>query len=298
MSDTRASIEVIIPTTCITGRWAVLQRAIGTVASQDAVNVRVLVVVNGDRFDPDCLAALRARSDLRVHYQLEGNLPLALRVGRSLVEAPFFCFLDDDDEYLPGALAYRVQPMLADPRVDFTASVGLRCVDGGDRLALTELQVDQINAQPLLSLGVENWLASCGGLYRSSSISLDYFDGVTQYYEWTYLAYRLAIDKTLRYLERPTFRINDSSDSLSKSAAYRLAEIDVLHKLLDLPLPRKAQVEIRRKIGSAHHRISDYCLEQGWRMPAWQHHLKSLLYPGGWKYSTYSRHLLLQRSKA
>lgn len=290
-------IDVIIPTTCTASRWDSLQRAIATASNQADVDARILLVVNGDRFDPQCLAALRARPELRVHYQAEGNLPRALRTGRELVEAPFFCFLDDDDEYLPGALAARVEPLLRDERLDLTATLGLRCIDGVDQPALVELTPEAVNRDPLAALSVENWLASCGGLYRTASVGLDYFDGVTKYYEWTYLAHRLALGKKMLYVGEPSFRINDSSDSLSKSAGYRLSEIEFLHKLLDLPLPGKARAAVRRKIGSAHHRASDYCRQQGWHARAWRHHLKSLLYPGGWKYVTYSRHLMLLRAE-
>ena len=44
---------------------------------------------------------------------------------------------------------------------------------------------------PLRALVIENWLASCGGLFRSDRVSIDYFDGVTRHYEWTFLAYSL-----------------------------------------------------------------------------------------------------------
>jgi glycosyltransferase involved in cell wall biosynthesis len=289
------TVDVVIPTTCTADRWESLQRAIASAITQDGVNAEVMLVVNGDRYDPECLAALRARADLRVHYRTEGSLPLALRTGRQLVKAPFFCFLDDDDEYLPGALVTRLRPLIEDDDLDLTVTPGLRCVDGVDRPVLVELTPEAVNRDALAALSVENWLASCGGLYRTASIGLDHFDGVTKYYEWTYLAHRLALDKKLLYVAEPTFRINDTSDSLSKSVGYRLSELEFLHKLLDLPLPRRARTAIRRKIGGAHHRMSDYCRQQGWPARAWQHHFSSLLYPGGWKYVTYSRHLMMIR---
>src|SRR5690348_6425889 len=105
-------ISVIIPTTCETRRWASLRRAISTAASQENVSTEVIVIVNGDRVDPECFKQLRGMHNLKVVIQKEGSLPLALRYGRSLVSSPFFCFLDDDDEYLPGGLWQRLQPML------------------------------------------------------------------------------------------------------------------------------------------------------------------------------------------
>lgn len=290
-------IDVIIPTTCESRRWASLERAIRSVLSQDDVGAKVLVIVNGDRFDAGCYAELRERPGIEVHYQKVGSLPLALRTGRSLVSAPFFSFLDDDDEYLAGTLAYRLQPLLSDPTLDCTVAAGVRCDGGIDRPSLERLDARVINEHPLHALAIENWLASCGGLYRSSRISIDYFDGETKYYEWTYLAYKLALERRLLFLDRHTWRINDSSESLSKSTAYRLTEVEVLRKIAALELPGTVRRETRKRIGAAHHGLSEYYLGQRRFLAAWKHHLVSLACPGGLRYAPYSRHLLCPLSK-
>lgn len=285
-------VDVIIPTTCVSQRWESLQRAIASVLSQRDAGVRVLVLVNGDRFDADRLAELRRRTDITVHYQKTGSLPLALQTGRTLVRSPFFAFLDDDDEYLEEALALRLQPLLDDPSLDFAVTSGLKNEGGADRVAIRRLDAARINAHPLRSLAVENWLASCGGLFRSSRIGVDYFDGVTKFYEWTLLAYKLALDRRMVFIDRPTWRVHDSADSLSKSTEYRLAEVEVLREILALGLPADVHGELRRRIGAAHHDLSEYALTCGRRVDAWKHHLMSLSHPGGLRYLSYSRHLV------
>src|SRR4051794_10798550 len=107
-----ASVSVIIPTTCEAHRCSSLQRAIASVQSQQGVAVKVIVVVNGARVDPSCYQQLQRMPGLKVSYRSEGSAPLAQHAGRLLVDTEYFAFLDDDDEYLAGALEARVQPML------------------------------------------------------------------------------------------------------------------------------------------------------------------------------------------
>lgn len=283
-------ISVIIPTTCEARRWASLQRAISSVTSQENVCVDLLVVVNGTRFDPECYEQLRNMPGLNVVYQEEANLPRAVKYAISLVTAPFFAFLDDDDEYLPGALWRRLQPLLADEMVGYVASNGYSRVDGRDEQAVTN--VEAVRRDPLRTLLKENWLASCGGLYRSSSVSSDYFDGKTRYFEWTLLAYKLASSMRMAFVDEPTYRIHDSPGSLSKLEAYREAEIGVLAQILALELPADVKNGLRIKMGRVYHSLSNHYRRQGNLKRAWSCHLASLRYPEGSRYLAYSRRLL------
>jgi Glycosyl transferase family 2 len=106
--DNLSRIDVIIPTTCEATQWRSLQRGIQSVRRQDGVQARVIVVVNGTRFEPANYKQLREMKELSVLYREQGGLPGAQRFGRQQVTAPFFVFLDDDDEYLPNALWHRI----------------------------------------------------------------------------------------------------------------------------------------------------------------------------------------------
>jgi glycosyltransferase involved in cell wall biosynthesis len=283
-------ISVIIPTTCEEGRWASLQRAIASVGTQQGVEVRMIVVVNGDRVAPHCLSQLRAMPNMTVLNQALGSAPLAQRLGRQAVQTEYFCFLDDDDEYLPGGLWHRVQPMLADASLAFTASNGYRALDGRDRLAVQRSSA--IATGPLEALCDENWLSSCGGLYRSAAVGADYFDNPAPFYEWTYLAYKLARALPMAWVDAPTFRINDTPSSLSKSGAFRASEAQVLERILALGLPETAARPLRLKIGRTYHGLASESIDQGRPGPAWRYHIKSLRQPGGWRYLLYTRKLL------
>jgi glycosyltransferase involved in cell wall biosynthesis len=284
------SVNVIIPTTCEASRWISLKRAILSVTTQENANADVIVVVNGDRFDPMCYDELCAMKNLTVVYQSEGSLPRALRLGRSLVTASTFAFLDDDDEYLPGALLHRLKPLLAVRTLDFVASNGYRYIGSHDRPLLAN--VDAVRHDPIRALLSENWLASCGGLFRTSSVLLEHFDGETRYLEWTYLAYKLASTLQMTFVDVPTFRIYDSPGSLSKSTAYQEAEAAVLAKIARLELPTDVKRSIRAKIGRRFHDLANHSLMRGDYAAAWRYHLTSLRYPKGWEYLLYSRKLL------
>ena len=84
------TISVILPTTATVARLRSLNRAIESVLSQQDVTVDLIVVANGPRCDPEILDSLAKRLDVRLVYAEEGNYPAALRLGRDLVEAPFF----------------------------------------------------------------------------------------------------------------------------------------------------------------------------------------------------------------
>lgn len=284
------SVDIIIPTTCEAKRWDCLQRAIGSVCTDQGVPVRVIVVVNGSRFDETLYQQLRQDPRLTVVYREQGSAPLAQRHGRSLVNADFFAFLDDDDEYLPGALEQRCAPMVADETLAFVATNGYRNRNGVDRISVRYTR--GINTDPLQALTRENWLASCGGLYRTSSIPVEWFDDPAPYLEWTYLAFKLTVGFRMRFIDVPTFRINDTPGSLSKSAAYRDAELMVLAKILALQLPRHVRQSLQGKKGRVFHSLSLQSRREGRLIAAWRYHLRSMVLPQGWRYLAFSRKLL------
>lgn len=289
-TDCLPHIDVIIPTTCESSRWQSLQRAIASVQCQLGVRPRVVVVVNGTRFDPASFRQLGEMKDLEVIYREIGGVSGAQKLGRTQVTAPFFAFLDDDDEYLPGGLAARLQPLLESDSIDFVVSNGYDHCAGEDYLRIED--VATVQRDPLRALLSENWLASCGGLFRSDRIPSDYFDGETNYFEWTWLAYRLMTERSMRFVDVPTFRVHDSPGSASKSMEYRLAEVMVLEKIAALSLPADVLARLRIKRGKALHGLADYFRSRGMSRLAWRYHLASLFNADGWRYLAYSRKLL------
>lgn len=288
--DMLTPVSVIIPTTCERVRWQSLQRAIASVLAQQGVAPRVIAVVNGKRFDAACLAALERMEGVTVLYRSIGSAPLAQAAGRDIVSTPYFAFLDDDDEYLPRALAVRLAPLLADPTLDFVVTDGYRARNGIDERAVDDR--GEIAANPLAALCQRNWMASCAGLFRTRTVGPEFFADPAPYMEWTYLAFRLTAALRMRWLDDPTYRINDSPVSLSKSEAYLRSELDVLQRVLALRLPRGARQAVRRKLGRTYHVFAEKSRRQGLHAQAWRFHLGSLGRPGGWRYLLYSRKLL------
>jgi glycosyltransferase involved in cell wall biosynthesis len=285
-----SAVSVIIPTTCELSRWQSLLRAIDSLRQQDGVQVRAIVVVNGNRFDAKRYEELKAMPNLEVLYRTEGSAPLARQAGRLAVGTPFFSFLDDDDEYLPDTLRLRLQPLLNDPGLDFTVSNGYRCVKGKDRIVVKVPA--PIGEHPLLALGKQNWMASCAGLFRSATVTPEFFRDPAPYVEWTYLAYRLGVARRMHFVDVAAYRIHESTVSLLKTDAYRNAELEVLQRILNLSLAPEVARVIRKKLGRAHHGCAGRDLERGRMGAAWSHHLKSLAYPGGASRLLYSRKLL------
>jgi Glycosyl transferase family 2 len=290
MAKEAASITVIIPTTLTANRRASLLNAIHSAGEQSGAATKTLVVVNGQRFDPTLLDLLRLRQDINVVLLQVADLPGALFVGRQLVETEFFCFLDDDDEILPNGLAARLRALTERPEVAFVVTNGYYRSKGEDQVRMSD--ADMVSADPLLAMTDKCWLASCGGLYRTSLVDVRSFADVPRFLEWTYLGLKLASTRKMLFLDEPTFRIHDSEDSLSKSVDYRAGSVAALKAALQLPLPQPVTHRLRMRLSAAHHLLAgDYLSVNELRL-AWAHHLASLAQPGGAKYLLFSRRLI------
>ena len=71
----------------------------------------------------------------RVERLEEASVAKAQQLGRRSSRTEFFCFLDDDDEYLPGAVSMRLNELRADSSVDVVVTNGFeRIVDNSYRM--------------------------------------------------------------------------------------------------------------------------------------------------------------------
>ncbi len=291
MNATEPSVSVIIRTLAEGRRRDAIYRALDSITRQQGVNAIPIIVANGDRFDPSLLAELKARRDVRFHYLEQGSLPAAIRQGRTMVNTPYFCFLDDDDEYLPGGLQGRVALLLKHDAVDVVVGGGYRLV--GDRRGTSGWKKgDPSSHDPLRELLVDNWLAPCAAVFRTSRFGVDFFLDAPEYFEWTYLAFKLCVMRRVMFVDLPGHVMHDTEQSASKSNSYRLAEASVLENILRLDLPGDVLSTLRQKYGAALHESADHYRKLKQHAYAWRFHLKSMLQPGGIRYVSYTRKLL------
>lgn len=293
--ERRPTITVVIATTCEARRADAIRRAVRSVETQAGVDVELVLVVNGNRFDQALANELQDHPQIALHYREEPSYPAAVSHGRSLVTTEFFAFLDDDDEFLPGALLTRVTPMLADPSVDFVATNGYRHCDGRETIAYQASP--RIEQEPLAELLRANWMTPCGHMFRASTATQEYFDKPTKYFEWTIIAFRMAMKLKLRFLDVPTYRKHDTPDSLFKSvgtAEGSVVAIETMMALHPSPSLRDRMIEIRT---TALHAASDTNRRLGNYRRAWDFHLKSLRSRYGWRHLLYTRRLLLSRRR-
>jgi hypothetical protein len=286
------SVSVIIPTTAEPSRSDSLRRAIGSARAQGRLATQLIVVVNGPRSDPSLLTELE-KLPLQVVRLREADLPSAIHRGRVAVRSDYFSFLDDDDLYLPDALASRIDA-LETARADFAVSNGL---DASGRAYISDIRT--VESDPLKALIRSNWLASCGGLYRSATISAEFFTNLTKYLEWTTLAFRLIMaGKKLCFVDHPGFRISDTEGSASKQRSMEsmLNAIAVFEDMF-ARVPRNIRISLAGKGAAVYHSTSHHCLQLGDLGQAWRMHASSIRM-GGWRYLAYTRHLLFQTLKA
>jgi glycosyltransferase involved in cell wall biosynthesis len=286
-------ITTIIPTLCEAARKEALLRAIRSIHEASSFPVRVLVVVNGQRFDPALVHLLKARDDLEVIQVAEGSQTNAQLVGRREVRSHYFSFLDDDDEYLPGALDTRRVMLERDELAAVAVTNGHAVRGGTDHVLYSRMSL--VTQNPLAEIFHENWLHNCNHLFRSASVGIGYFEGAPSVLEWTWLGFRLATDKaTVAASEAMTFRYNDTPGSLSKSANFFASRVNLYERMLRTGPPPDIVSIIRRRKSGAWHEVSAAELASGNRTKAIGAHLRSLTsHWSGLRYATFSRHLIL-----
>lgn len=288
----RSGVSIIIPTTCMASRVDLIERSIASVYSQDEVNVEIIVVANGPGCHMPLLQKLKHDNRITTIYRAEGNVSSARYEGLKEAKNTFVGFLDDDDEYLPGALGYRLDRMLHDRTIDVlvTNGFGYQTRD----VPLVDANINRLIEVNMIDAFLErNWFASAAPLFRMDRIEQDLFDIKHKYYEWTYLFFSLvATNRVITYDPKITYRIyQDHSSSASRGENYLFAYPEFLDALLKLPLDKKLKTKIRRKRQSAMNYLSVYHLERHRKLRATKYHL-STLWAGGWRYLPYSRRIL------
>ncbi|MEN7342387.1 MAG: glycosyltransferase [Pseudomonadota bacterium] len=285
-------ITTVIASAGTSERHASLMRAIDSILDQEGVDAAPLVVLNGPNVSEDVVRELEQRGIATARLE-RGSLPHALHYGRQQVTTPFFSFLDDDDLYLPDTLHLRLQPLLDENHIDVVVANGFVERDGEKHVLLPD-SLD-LSEAPLEKLFARNWLASCGGLYRTATVSADYIREDARYFEWTMTAFLLGLDRRMHFIANKTFVVQDSPVSLSKSIEYAEACPGILKKMLAYDLPAPIVRTLKRKIAAAYHDASVKNLELGHRGKAWRYHLASLSGWSGLRYLSYTIRLFLPR---
>ena len=298
MKDT---VSIIIATLAHSSRKAVIWRAIDSILRQKGVNCLPIVIVNGEKYDSELRLSLERDPRLQSYYVAQGSFPNAIVEGRRHVDTEFYCFLDDDDILLEDSVVSRIRRFREDNSLDVVVGNGYKCDGsnsvlgfGSDAEAIHRLETD-----PLGNLCQFNWLASCAGLYKADSIDIPYFEDYTKYYEWTYLAFRLALTKRIGFVGEPTYKIFSSSESMSKTDDYIEGQVELVHKLKRLNVSEKsARLLIDRFCRERYHDLSNYYRQQKDSAKAWKYHLYSVSNASGLKFLSYSRHLVMDSLKS
>lgn len=287
----RYAVSVIIPTLANCDRFQSIKNCISSIHRSSKTKCLSIVVVNGSQSSPPVLEWLYKQPNLKVITVPQASAPNAVRVGRKAVSTPYFSTLDDDDEYLPGSTDSKVAALESSPEADFLVTNGFSNWNGKDERFYTHLS--RVPLDPLGTLFEANWLASCNALYRTDRISIEYFHDPHPFAEWTWLAYRLALDgRTVLALDEPCFRYNCSPGSLSQSQAYRNAYPALFRRMLDCNPPARIRKMILRRLSAVLHDRSSASLEAGEYREALRAHLQSLCLPGGLRYLSYTRRLI------
>ena len=291
--DGRRQLDVVVRTLAQESRQRELLRALDSIQGQASFAARPILVVNGNRYHPPLLEELRQRRGVLFHYLPEASAGRALAVGRELVTAPYFMFLDDDDELLGPGLERLAEHMSHDPDWDVIVTNGYGCSNGEMRPWVPDLMAHAIH--PVRSLMAECWLSPGAAIFRSEAVSSAFLDVKRDYHEWTYIAFLLIMDgKRVRFLDVPTVTYYDTQHSASKSFAYEEAALELLDTMKAEPrLDGETLAIMEKKYRNTLHTLAFRYWRRGARRKAWRYHMRSMRPPFTMKYLLFSRKLLL-----
>jgi glycosyltransferase involved in cell wall biosynthesis len=250
-----------------------------------------VVVVNGSRFDPVSLARLSQRSDIRLIQIPDPSLFRARRVAFETIRTKYFATLDDDDIFLPGALATRLAAIESEPGIDWVVTNGVFVRTEGETPYIPDIAAAR--RDPYGTLLDHCWLCSAGNLIRTSAVAPDTFDAIRSM-DLTYIAFRLLAEgKRVKFVDASTFRYFFYSDSTSKQDFYNLPAAGAIRVMMDLPVPRWVRRGLAGKYRRAMHDLASYHYRRGQMRDAWLAHLESLRgLPEFFQYAAFTRRLL------
>ena len=285
------AVTVIIPTLGLRERAASLRIAIGSALEQTGVTTTVLVILNGPARDPGVEHELRDNVRITLVVRDACGLPAALAVGRAMVRTPWFSTLDDDDLYLPGALQLRVRALEEHPECAAAITNGYLRAGSCDTLHVKGGH--RIHTDPVRAMLDRNWCLPGSWMCRTSMVCVDVFEGMPSYLECTYLALRIASAHPVVWIDTPTVVYNVGSPlAQSLSRAYVLGQVSALRRIVELNLPGDVRAAFRARIASAYHAAADHERNAGALLEACRWHVASMLQRSGWRYASFTRHLV------
>lgn len=285
-------IDVVVRTLADEFRSKMLFRALDSIQDQSGIRARPIVIVNGQRFDGATLEALKSRPGILFHQEQEASAGRALAAGRRLVNAPYFSFLDDDDELIADSLLKPVRWLEDNPVCDVLINNGFYAKEGGVLMESTHL-ADHVN-NPALSLMKEAWLSPGACVFRTERIPLAMMNKNWSHLEWTRIAFELCAErKRLHFMDVPTVIYHELPGSMSKQMEHREAPLSWLNLIRrDDRVESEVRREADRKYLRTHHSLAMEYWALGRYGRAWRCHLVSLRPPLTLKYLLFSRKLL------
>lgn len=286
-------VDVIVRTILSKTRERAILRAIDSIHA--CAQARPIVLVDGNGYDEHLLDTLRQRPEVLLHFQPESTpgRGRAIAAGRQLVTAPYFMYLDDDDELLPAGMAQVAEHAASNHDWDVLITNGYFSANGKRTPMYLDLGVHA--AHPLRSLMSECWLFPGASVFRTESVSAAFLDTDRDHHEWTYLAFLLTIDKKrIGFLDVPTIVYNDTPISASKLFRHEEEQISLLEEMkADARVDALTRAIIERKYRNTLHVLARHYWQRGVRGKAWSYHLRSMRPPFTFKYLLFSRKLLL-----
>lgn len=287
----KATISVGIPSLGLLQRSNLILEAIRSVISQEEVSVRCYLIMNGNRFDPDLRRHLERDLNLTLLHSKDPGLRFARKVFRENISSDFFCYLDDDDILLPGALHSRVVPMLENAEIDAVLTDGwVQSVDN------TISPIENFMCFPedirLAALSAPIICAD-NHLFRTSSVDWSILNAGQSNLEWLLIGAQLVLARKVVRIDQKTFVYRQgSSEQMSQSISFMESYPVAWNKIMKMNLTKEMKKIAGPKLATAYSRLAMAKMEQGEILEAWRAYLSCISSRHGLRYLPMLRSLV------
>lgn len=287
-------LDVIIRTRGDSTRVESMKRAVHSAQAQNGVTARLLVVLNGERYDSHLKEFLEQHPAVELRFQREASIAKARILGRRLVTAPYFCFLDDDDFFIQDSLSRPLIWMQQHLSCDVLITNAYLPKQDGSMAEFIDIRSHIAVGDPLASLIDDNWLDPGASFFRTATVDETLVAAPQDHHEWGYIALRLCDGgKNIQFTDIPTKIKSDTPGSMSKELEHTVTELDFIRTMLRQPrLAKESKRKLRSKYRNAQHRLAWRYWQAGRPAHAWRYHLLSLSPPYTLKHILFSRKLL------
>ena len=233
-----------------------IRRALESVRLQDYAPIEIIVV--NDASHDSTAAVVQSFGEptiVLINRLVNGGASAATNAGLRRAKGEYVAFLDADDEWLPGKLHKQVALMSANPQMTFVSCGGRFISSRGEVREEFGMKIPAVSSDLWRKLLADTYVAKpCVLARRTVLLQVGDFDETLPMAEDQDMWIRLASAGDVGVVLEPLVHVHDTSDSLTKIHARRIAEwvIPMVERNLERLKSRLGDNDVKRILGERH----------------------------------------------